>query len=75
MRISLHLIYEDERSRTFDVAKIDDSCLVIIAAHQAILEKTRKANEMANVDAFLGEIQKEEARRFARILLEEITGL
>lgn len=68
MNISLHIIYESEIGRSLTAAKIHDRNLIKETAKAAINDAFKRAKMIADQDAFLGDVQTEEAERLQRVL-------
>ena len=68
MNVSLHLIYESGIGRPLTAAKIHDQELIKEAAKAAINDAFERAKMVAGEDAFLGDVQREEAERLQRVL-------
>ena len=69
MDVSLRIVYESEGAgKALTAARVTNQQLLIEAARAAISEAYDQAEAVAEVDAFLGEVHREEADRLARVL-------
>ncbi len=69
MDVSLRIVYESEGAgKALTAARVTNQRLLIEAAEAAITEAYDQAEAVAEVDAFLGEVHREEADRLARVL-------
>jgi len=75
MNVSLHIIYEGDVGRPLTAAKTHHRDLIAQAANAAIQEARERAESIGEVDAFLGEVQREEVERLQRVLRTMIPEL
>jgi hypothetical protein len=77
MNISLHIVYESKLGKSLTAAKTYNRSLIKQTADTVINEAFEKANFTGEADAFVGELQKEEAERLKkvlRIMIPELTN-
>ncbi len=69
MDVSLRIVYESEGAgKALTAAKVTNQRLLIEAATAAVAEAYERAEAVAEVDSFLGDVHREEADRLARVL-------
>lgn len=64
----LAIVYEPDRGRPLTVAHVVDRRLLVAVAQAAIAEVEEQAQSLAEADAFLGAMHREEAARLRRVL-------
>ena len=68
MNVSLHIVYDSTIGRPLTAAKVHDQNLIKETAKAAINDAFERAKMVADQDAFLGDVQREEAERLQRVL-------
>ena len=68
MNISLHIVYESDLEKSLTAAKTYNRPLIRQAADTVIDEAFERATLTSESDVFVGEVQKEEAKRLKRVL-------
>lgn len=75
MQACLEIIYRGTTGQALTAATIEDRGLLVAAAKAAVSEAFERAEAIAADDEFVGDLQREEAERLARILARLIPEL
>lgn len=75
MQACLEIIYRGTTGQALTAATIEDRGLLVAAAKAAVSEAYERAEAIAADDEFVGDLQREEAERLARVLARLIPEL
>lgn len=68
MHASLQIVYEGDLNYPLTAATVEDRRLLVAVARAAIAEAYERAEAIAPLDAFVGEVHRDQAQRLEKVL-------